>query len=458
MTVDNHIFDHLQNPIFIVSTDGDIQYYNFVCSLFFKLPPRKLGAIKNILELINPVNYNLVSDLKKCVESKTPTVSPEVDISISGQTNTIILKAIPHEGCVLVHLQDFSIEKQLHEKYKNQILELKSTHEQIVKSDKLRALGELIAGISHEISSPLTVAGDTLLSLAENLHQKNYPQVETELAELETEFTRIRQIVSNMQSMAKNKDEDLSVISLKDAIEHSLSFIRELGLIDDTEIGRDFSNSLVLGNSGKLQQVFINILKNAIDAISHNDEKKINIIIEEQDQSVFIHIKDNGVGIKAEEVQKLFEMFYTTKEIGNGTGLGLSISQQIVSSFHGNISVVESTDGAHFCIEFPNIDLETFTSTNRYLTGECEIEDIKLLVFSEDTKDLDFVFKNFAEEKVILILSNQPEQFEEICDSYMVDHALSFDPGVTTELANYTCVDGKSSDEVLKLIKEAICA
>jgi signal transduction histidine kinase len=442
--VDNHIFDHLQNPIFIVSTSGEIKYYNFVCSLFFKLPPRKLGAIKNIIDLINPVDYDLVLDLKKCIESKTPIVSPEVDIKINGHTNTIILKAIPHNDYVLVHLQDFSIEKKLHEKYKNQILELKSTHEQIVKSDKLRALGELIAGISHEISSPLTVAGDTLLSLAENLHQKNYPQVEVELTELEVEFTRIRQIVSNMQSMAKNRDEDISVISLREAIEDSLSFIKELGLLEDTKIIRDFSNSLVLGNTGKLQQVFINILKNAIDAISHNDNKQINIMIEEHDQSVFIHIKDNGVGIKPGEAQKLFEMFYTTKEVGNGTGLGLSISQQIVTSFHGNISIVDSTDGAHFCIEFPNIDLESFTSTNRYLTGECEIE------------ELDLVFKHFAQGKVILILSNQADQFEEICDSYMADHALSFSKEVSTNLADYTCVDGKSADEVIKIIKEAI--
>ena len=454
--MDNHIFDHLQNPIFIVSRDGEIKYYNFVCSLFFKLPPRKLGAIQNIAELINPDGYELALDLSKCIETKTPMVSPEVDIEINGVINTIILKNIPHEGDVLIHLQDYSIEKQLHEKYKNQIIELKSTHEQIVKSDKLRALGELIAGISHEISSPLTVAGDTLLSIAENLHQKNYIQVETELNELEEEFTRIRRIVSNMQSMARNKDDDISVISLQDIIESSLGFVTELGLVENTKIEKSFSNALILGNAGKLQQVFINILKNAADAISHTKEKKISIKLEEKDQSVFIHIQDNGVGIKTKDPDELFEMFYTTKEIGEGTGLGLSISQQIVNSFHGNINIIPSTEGAHFSIEFPNIDLESFTSTNRYLTGECEIEDPKLLVYSENIDELNLVFSNFFDEKVILILTNQADQFEELCDSYLVDHAMSFIKEVKTEEAEYTCIAEISDDAVIKIIKEAI--
>jgi K+-sensing histidine kinase KdpD len=388
--------------------------------------------------------------------SNSPVVSPEVDIDIIGKSNTVVLKCIPHEGKVLIHLQDFSIEKQLHEKYKNQILELKSNHEQIVKSDKLRALGELIAGISHEISSPLTVAGDTLLSLAENLHQKKYGDVESELSELETEFTRIRQIVSSMQSMAKNKEDDISVISLEESINESLGFIKELGLLENTIVYLKIHDSIILGNTGKIQQVFINLLKNSVDAISYNDEKRIEIIIEEMDHSVFIHIKDNGVGIKTSDSNELFEMFYTTKEIGEGTGLGLSISQQIVASFHGSIKIRDSKEGAHFCIEFPNIDLESFTSTNRYLTGECEVEDEKVLVYSESINELNLIYKNFLNENLILILTNKKDEYEDFCDSYMVDYALSFSKDVQTDEVEYICLAGKAEDEVLGIIKGLI--
>lgn len=453
--MDTKVFDHLQNPILLVSKTGNIKYFNFVCSLFFKLPPRKLTILKSINELIQVSAFSVMSEVEKCLASSAPVVSPEIEILIGDKAISVILKFIPiGTEDVLIHIQDFSIEKQLHEKYKQQIIELKSTHEQIVKSDKLTALGELIAGISHEISSPLTVAADTILAISENLHHKNFNEMKNDLNDLDIEFTRIRQIVSNMQSMAKNKEDEVTVISLKETVQKSIDFVKDLNGFGDIEISCNCLPSFILGNDSKIQQVLINMLKNSADAVSIMDKKQIKIAIEEQDQCIQIHIIDNGSGIKDKD--KIFDMFYTTKEFGEGTGLGLAISQKIVQAYHGTLSVIDSKKGAHLCIEFPNLDLESFTSTNRYLTGECEIEDPKVLVFSHKLEDLKFIYDKFSNEKIILILTNNQSGFEENCESYMVDYAVSFSQDVKTDDYNYLNFEGKDTTDICEILEEVI--
>ena len=451
MSMKHSSFDHLQNPVFFTDKNGKILYFNFVCSLFFKLPPRKLKSIENIIELLDVDNYSLVKEIKKALDSKAPTVSPELSLHLNNIKFTVILKLIPFEGELLIHIQDFSIEKHLHEKYKQQIIELKQTHDQIVKSDKLTALGELIAGISHEISSPLTVASDKLLSITENLHQKNYECVAVDLNDLQDEFSRIKQIVSNMQSMAKNRDEDLNVLRLDNVVENALSFVRDLGIMGDIEIDYSKDDSLALCNEGKLQQVLINLLKNSIDALAQIENKKITIKLECNDQTVSIHVLDNGHGIKDED--QIFDMFFTTKEYGEGTGLGLAISQKIMQSFHGQITTLAHDDGAHFQLELPKLDLECFTSTNRYLLGECEYEDPKIIIYSPDSKQLDNLYQHFKNEKYVLILTGDAQHFEALCDSYMVDYAFSFDDAVTTEEYEYSWLPTGDDSNCIDLIK-----
>jgi signal transduction histidine kinase len=450
----HNYFDHLQNPVFITDKNGEVLYFNFVCSLFFKLPPRKLKSIKNISDLIKTDNYNVISEIKKIIESKVPGVSPEISFELNEIKFTVTLKLIPFGDELLIHIQDFSIEKHLHEKYKQQIIELKQTHEQIVKSDKLTALGELIAGVSHEISSPLTVASDKLLSISENLHQKKYELVSTDLNDLQDEFSRIKQIVSNMQSMAKNREEDLCVLNLSDVVSSSLCFVKDLGIMENVEVNFIEDNSFVLGNEGKLQQVLINLLKNSVDALDNVAKKKISIEIQNNGQVVSLHLIDNGHGIKNPD--EIFEMFFTTKEYGEGTGLGLAISQKIMQSFHGQITTIKNDGGAHFHLELPKLDLECFTSTNRYLLGECEYEDPKIIVYSSDSPQLDSIYQIFKNEKVVLILTSDSDAFEDLCDSYMVDYAFSFDAKVKTEEYEYCVLNGDDEQDSIELIKRMV--
>ena len=446
------IFDHLQNPVIVVSHEGDILYFNFVCSTYFKLPPRKITAFKNISELLVVANFDLLEGVQKSLKSDGPYVSPELALNLAESINTAVFKFIPLNNQVIIHLQDFSIEKHLHEKYKQQIIELKSTHDQIVKSDKLTALGEMIAGISHEISSPLTVAGDSLLALSNSLDEKNFVDATIQLSDLAEEFHRIKQIISNMQGLTRNREDVLTVINLSDVIKDSIDFVKGLGVLKDIKLDLQIDQTLILANAGKLQQVLINLIKNAADAMSFVEEKKLSIHILADDFTVNINVTDTGVGIK--DPEKAFEMFYTTKESGEGTGLGLAISQKVMNTFHGNITILPSDIGAKINLSLPKLDVETFTTTNRYLSGGRDTEDPKLIVFSDNVVELGQIYDHFSGDNIVLILTDNPLAFQDLCDSYMVDASMSFSESVKSPDSIFRDFSGKSFDEVKKYIGE----
>ena len=272
------------------------------------------------------------------------------------------------------------------------------------------------------------VANDCLINITEDMHKKDYPRVSSQLVDLEKEIHRIKQIVNNMQSMAKNKDETHSVINVSDVIEDSIKFLKDLSLLNNCQIHLNLSKQFILANSGKLQQVLINLLKNSLDAMMECEKSEINIRVEKNAQSVLIHVEDSGPGI--EEPEKIFDMFYTTKELGEGTGLGLAISQKILQSFHGEIKLVESKNGAHFVIDIPRLEFESFTVTNKYLSGEAEIEDQKAVIYSDSLADLDIAYKSLKDKSLVLILTHNKEGLEDVCDSYLADKVYSFDKSI----------------------------
>lgn len=415
-------YDHLQNPIIAVRKSMETVYFNFICSSFFGLPPRKLSKVTDLQDVIGNAAIKVKQQIEKTFNTKSPQVSEEIEIETPKQKYSVVLKTIPYGDEIIIHFLDFSIERILHQKYKQQIIELKETHEQIVKSDKLRALGELIAGISHEISSPLTVATDLLLDLSENLYRGDSKLAQGSLISLQEEFLRIKQIVSNMQSMSKSRSEDLHVLSLKEIVNKSINFVKGLDNFSDVQITYNSKDSFFLGADGKVEQVIVNLLKNAVDAMKGSSSKKIEVKLEKTDHQSFLHVIDNGPGV--ENPDEIFEMFFTTKEYGDGTGLGLPISRKIMESFHGSLDLLESENGAHFVLQLPSLDIESFTTSNRYLRGECEIEDQKVLVGSINREILDGIFQEFKNKNIVIILSDNLKGLEDLTDSYLVDHVI----------------------------------
>ena len=363
-----------------------------------------------------------------------------------------------------MNILDFSIEKKLHDKYKQQIQELRDTHEQILKADKLTALGEMISGISHEISSPLMIVSNRLELLSDNLEDQNIEESKKLLSELEREFKRVTGIISGMKSFVKNQEESVEVINLDDLVTEVLSFFKEL----NTKVEITFENNnlshapLVIGNKLKLEQVLINLVKNAIDALQDSETPNPLISISLQDRSEeksqVILIEDNGPGVPSDIKNKIFDMFFTTKEMTNGTGLGLAISKKIIDAHSGVISINDSEKGAIFEIALPVLELGSFTLTNKYLGGEKDFEDEILLFVSQDVEKLNRVYNYLSAKDYVVVLCNRLQDFADFTEFMMVDKTYLLD-ATNTELKNEDDVEDysqKDMDEILKLLGEEL--
>ena len=422
--MDNSVLDNLFNPIIIVDKKFKVLYFNHICSTFFKLPPRKLSKIQQVHDFIICKDNNVVKNLEQAIKQNSPVVSKEIEILLPESENdkmTVVLKMIPSDDSILINIWDVSLEKKLHEKYKEQIVQLKENHEQIVLSDKLTALGELISGIGHEVSNPLTIISDRIFSLNEALIKKDFKLLKSNLDDVDSQVRRVNKIISNLQSFVQNQDDNFEIVSIKDSITESIDFIQELNVLENIELLIKLEkDQYILGNSVKLQQVFINLIKNAIDALSKTKEPKITIELnlDEREQFIFITVEDNGPGIDEKFKEKLFEMFFTTKELGHGTGIGLSISQKIVESFYGQLCVEDGAAGAKFLVQIPFVEFSSFTKTNKYLNGAKDQEDPIVILIGDDLEKINKIFKELEKCDLVTVFTKSQNSIDQLVEFY----------------------------------------
>ncbi len=262
---------------------------------------------------------------------------------------------------------------------------LSATQAQLIQSEKMSGLGQMVAGIAHEFNNPVSfIYGnvdyafeyvDDLLA-AIRVYQEEYPNptplvVET-LSDLELDFVvedlrkllnslkngaaRIRDIVQNLRTFSRLDQTGMKKVNLHENIEATLSFLQHR--FQGIEIVKEYGNlPRVNCNPGQLNQVFINIINNAIDFLENTKNPQIKITTEAPGSgSVKIKIADNGPGMTQEVREKVFNPFFTTKLVGSGTGLGLSVSYSIVVEYHrGRLSCISAPGkGTEFTIEIPN--------------------------------------------------------------------------------------------------------
>jgi len=277
---------------------------------------------------------------------------------------------------------------------------------------------------------------------------------------IESSFNRIGKIINNLNSFVKDTEDELTVCSMSKVVKDSLGFIKQLNLDNQFDIiFNNQSNSLFLGNEIKLQQVVINLLKNSIDALRETNNNKIEInLLENYDtQNCILEIKDNGPGVNKEDIDKIFEMFYTTKELGEGTGLGLAISQKIIDSHHGELTYDDSGEGACFKIELPLLEIESFSATSRYVSGDAAYEDLKVLVLGDDVNLLKRIFNKFKDRKIVLIMSQHYKRLDEILEFFIVDAILDTKDEIkNATFENYHAVKSLCDDESLAKLDEII--
>lgn len=389
-----------------------------------KYPVSVFGSISQKalnLEVIKVVNTNLEPDLNfkkllKSIRIKSFLLVPFQ--KASGQIGTLVClnhTQVRHWSDAEISLLQAVVEQldialtqaELYHQSRSKTRELeatlkklKRTQAQMIQNEKMSSLGQLVAGIAHEINNPVSfIYGnlshakeytEDLLNLIE-LYQTNYPnphpEIQEEIETMELEFlqedlpklfnsmkvgaNRIENIVKSLRSFSRLDESEQKKANLHEGINSTLTIlynrINRRNNLPAIEIIKNYGNlPEVECYPGQLNQVFINIISNAIDAIEEKDAKRITEQIKLEPSLIEIStkivgkfvqicIRDNGIGIAPEAKEHLFDPFFTTKDIGKGTGLGLSISYEIVVEKHGGSLKCNSKPGkgAEFVMKIP---------------------------------------------------------------------------------------------------------
>ena len=236
--------------------------------------------------------------------------------------------------------------------------ELRDKQEQLVQAGKLATLGELTTGVAHELNNPLNNIGlfvGNAIDLIE-LGATDRGQIVRELRRTTQQVHKATEIISHLRTFGRAAPVSREPISLRQVIERALSLMQEQLRLREIKVMVDLGSKdpVVVGNPIQLEQVFINLLTNARDAVADSPHKAIRISGSVGSASVEIAFADTGKGIPAGLERRIFDPFFTTKQVGKGTGLGLSITYGIVKEHGGTISVSSPPgEGATFLIHLP---------------------------------------------------------------------------------------------------------
>ena len=285
-------------------------------------------------------------------------------------------------------------QKQQNQELEQALRELRRTQSQLIQTEKMSSLGQLVAGVAHEINNPVSFISGNLtwvMEYTENLfnlvklYAKHYPQpvleIQKEVEEIELEFLmedlpkilesmkigaeRIREIVRSLRSFSRLDEAEMKMVDIHEGIDSTLLILQNRlkakAERSEIQVVKAYSRlPPVKCYPGQMNQVFMNILMNAIDALDNYKQeqpKTITICTEVVDVNshIVIRIEDNGPGMTEDVKAQLFDPFFTTKPIGQGTGLGLSISYQIVVEKHGGqLQCISAPgEGTEFIIEIP---------------------------------------------------------------------------------------------------------
>ncbi|GCE06579.1 sensor histidine kinase [Dictyobacter aurantiacus] len=250
--------------------------------------------------------------------------------------------------------------KETSEEVQRRELELREKQEQLVQAGKLATLGELTTGVAHELNNPLNNIG-LFVGNAIDLIELGMADTDPEriLQELHSTMQQVRkatEIISHLRTFGRAASVSREPVMITEVIENSISLMQEQLRLRQIEINIQFppSEVVVIGNAIQLEQVFINLLTNARDALSDVPRKMITITCTLNEQWVDITISDTGPGIAEGLEQRIFDPFFTTKDVGAGTGLGLSITYGIIKEHQGTILVENHPGaGATFLIQLP---------------------------------------------------------------------------------------------------------
>lgn len=255
------------------------------------------------------------------------------------------------EGQVAARTADLTeanthLRSEIAERHKTET-QLRQTQAELVQATKLAALGQMSAGLSHELNQPLTA----IRSYSDNARTfLDRDQVEPARSNLKgiSELTeRMGKIIKNLRTYARNEPVTLRSVSVNQAVAESLALMDARIKAENVDVSVELpeTDPVVTAGAVRLQQVLVNLISNALDAVQESGEKRLFLSVAATASEVSITVRDTGSGIVQEDIDKLFDPFFSTKDVGEGMGLGLSITYGIIKQFGGEISAVNHPEG-----------------------------------------------------------------------------------------------------------------
>lgn len=341
-----NIIESLTVGVAVLNKDGEIIGWNRVLEgIFSKKKDAVLG--QRLQDILGQKNFlalfpsDTQQDFRLLSEISLEIPEGEKRIFDIAKTPLLDNKMIPY-GTIIV-FEDITDKIRL--------------QQQLLTSEKLASIGLLSAGVAHEINTPLTGIFSYVQMLQKKLTDSHYTQI---LEKIEVQTERVSKIVKNLLNFSHNpSDIAFHKVNLMDNLQEIVSLIDYKLKAMSIKLELNLSPvKHIWGQSERLQQVFINIILNAIDAMPKGGALRIDV--QQLETEVLIKIADTGTGIKPQHLPHIFDPFFTTKGVGKGTGLGLSISYAIIKEHEGRITVEsEIGKGTRFSIYIPtNLDVK----------------------------------------------------------------------------------------------------
>lgn len=322
---------------------------NFAAYLNMKDELKTLGDLKTLVLVDDLIGFN--QRVEALIEEKKQYNPCEVAIKGRNGLHYFDFRAEMHtSGYAVFFFRDVTIEKMAQSVIAEH--DAKSSH-----MSKMVALGEVAAGLAHEINNPLAIVYGHLEILKANLLTlpgfKENEKFELSFSKVFTNLKRVSEIVKSILIFARGVPEDMAetfnVIESIDELKKDLSTWRDTRTLKinlETDLSKE--DCEIFNIKVALQQILMNLVSNAMAAMKNIQSPEIGIRIERMGAILRVTVKDNGPGISREIKEKIFDPFYSTKEIGEGTGLGLSISKGLANALGGDLALCEGTSHTTF--------------------------------------------------------------------------------------------------------------
>ncbi len=341
------------------------------------------------------------------------------DFILEEQTKDIKSPLNKPINLLFLSVVDITREREKEEQLKLQEEEKQKLQSQVFQAAKMASIGELAAGVAHEINNPLQIAYNYLGNL-KRVHDSpltSFKEYESILDALD----RISNIVEGLRLFSHTDGKSNTSFDLRVAVQNTLNLILPIFIKQNIQVffKKPEEELFIKGHPSKLQQVIMNLLTNARDALLTKNGGKIELEVKNEHESAVIKVTDDGPGIPADLCERIFDSFFSTKAVGEGVGLGLSISQSIIKGMDGQISISSSPYNATcFTITLP-LDKSPFTSESGELSSTSDLDskfemlaatNLSILVLDDEELICDYMMEFFTTHKFKTVAAINPQQ------------------------------------------------